>query len=125
VQEPTRWHAVLRRDGCGRASGRSRVKRSRGGCGHTPAAVVESRDQAGPRGCCVHDDGVGRRRWLGQPADVPFSEGMDVEASTANHGPRGAVEDGRRMRTMWPAMAWWNPSSLGRPLYSLNRDNGL
>jgi hypothetical protein len=38
-------------------------------------------------------------------ADVPFSEGTDVEASTANHGPRGAVEDGRRMRTMWPAMA--------------------
>jgi hypothetical protein len=44
-----------------------------------PAAVVESRDQAGPRGGCVHSDGVGRRRWLGWPASAPFSRGTDVE----------------------------------------------
>jgi hypothetical protein len=48
-----------------------------------------------------------------------------VEASAANHGPGGAMEDGGHVRTMWPAAAWWNPSLLGRPLYSLDRDNGL
>jgi hypothetical protein len=42
------WHAVLRRDRRGRVGGGSRDGRSRGGCGHAPAAVVESRGQAGP-----------------------------------------------------------------------------
>jgi hypothetical protein len=31
-----------------------------------------------------------------------------VKASVANHGPGGAVEDGGRLRTMWPMTTWWN-----------------
>jgi hypothetical protein len=88
---------------------------SRGGCGCAPAAVVESRDQAGPQGGRIHGEGVGRRQWLGRPTGAPFSGGMDMEASAANHGPGGAVEDGGRLRTMWPAAAWWNPSLYVMP----------
>jgi hypothetical protein len=115
MEEPTRWRAILRWDERGRVGGGSRVGRSRGGCGRTPGAVVESRDQAGPQGGRVHDDDVGRQRWLGRSAGAPFSGGTDVEASVANHGPGGAVEDGGRLQTMWPAAAWWNPSSYGTP----------
>jgi hypothetical protein len=104
-----RWlvrHAILPRDGRGRVDGESRVRRSRGGCRRAPAIAVESWGQAGPRGGHVHGDGVGRRWWLGRPAGAPFSGGMDVKASVANHGPGGAVEDGGRLRTMWPVTTW-------------------
>jgi hypothetical protein len=69
------------------------------GClGSAPAAIVESWDQADPRGGRVRGNGVGRRRRLGWPTGAPFSGGMGMEGLAMKACPRhcrGVVGLGR------------------------------